>query len=160
MKILKSIRLLEVTSYPNLNCQKASKTNVPGRFPTKPWIHGPQQWEGGQSLLVSRICHVEHAQMHKTCSWGLTGKVSIPTTGVEPGQWPAPFSTRHGGKWCCGQRLPSVDFLAENFATKFASFKQALAAGFPVFFLRSPCVTAQLFWEMFSKWTRSPIFFP
>lgn len=59
MKIRKSIRLLKATSDPNLNCQKASKTNVPGWFPVEPWLHGPQQREGGQRLLASRIRHVE-----------------------------------------------------------------------------------------------------
>ena len=58
------------------------------------------------------------------------GKVTIPTTGDGSGQWQAPFSTRHGGKWCCGQWLPAVDFLAENFAAKFASSNEPLQLGF------------------------------
>lgn len=72
----------------------------------------------------------------------------------------APFLTRHRGKWHCGKRLPAVDFLAENFAAEFANSKRALAAWLPVFRLRSRRVTAQLFWETFSKWTWSPIFLP
>lgn len=58
------------------------------------------------------------------------GKVTITTTGVEPGQWQAPFSTRHGGKWCCGQRLPSVNFLAETLLQTLPVSNKPLQLGF------------------------------
>lgn len=58
------------------------------------------------------------------------GKVTIPTTGYASGQWQAPLSTRHRGKWCCGQWLQAEDFLAENFAAKFASSNEPLQLGF------------------------------
>jgi hypothetical protein len=42
---MKSIRLLEATSDPNLNCQKFSQLNVV----LEPWPQGPQQGEGSEA---------------------------------------------------------------------------------------------------------------
>lgn len=160
MKTLNSIRLLEATSNPKLNCQKPPKQMSLAGFQ---WIPCSM---GQTSRRVVRSCwHPEFAtwskqQMYWAWSWGLKGKVNIPTTGERSGQSLPLFLTRRGGKCCGGKWLPSVDFLAENFATNVPVLDEPLQPGFLFSCLHPSCVTAQLFWKTFSKWTWSPISFP
>ena len=160
MKIFNSIRLLEATSDPKLNCQKAPKQMSSAGSQWIPCSMGQSRGRVVRSYWHPEIATWSKQQMHWTWSWGLTGKVTISTTGERSGQSQPLFLSRRGGKWCCGKWLPSVDFLAENFAANLPVSNEPLQLGFLFFHLRSWCVTAQLFWKTFSKWSWSPIFFP
>lgn len=104
----------------------------------EPWLCGPQQWENGQRLLASSICHVERTVNALNSALESVGEGQAPTAGDRADQSQPPLGTRLGRKWCCGDRLPSVAMLAEDTAAEFASSKRALAAWLPVFHLRSP----------------------
>lgn len=140
MKILKLIRLLEATSNPNQNYQKPPKQMSLVCFQRSPCSVGYSSGRVVRSCWLPEFATWSEQQMHWTWSWSLTQKVTIPTTGDRLGQSLPLFLTRHRGKWCCGQWLPSVDFLAENFATNSPVSNELLQLGF-LFFICVPRVS-------------------